>query len=298
LLDTVAIVSLPPKDSQSDLLEHQLSMKLSKCYRASNGRLSCLSCHDPHQQPTGAEAPGYFRQRCLTCHAAKDCKQSLQIRLEQQPHDNCIGCHMPKRNIQQISHSALTNHRIPVRADEALPPVPPELSSPELPGLLLLDATRGSPVLPEITRLSIYGELLNRDPQFQKPYFAILENLSHSMPDDPLVLAALGRKALLEKNDHALDYLARAVRGGTPAKATFMDLVEALTQAGRGAEAITVLEQANTLYPYSAEIRKRLLLCYIQSKRYDRAGPTLEQYVQDFPEDSFMRDQLNRVHKR
>lgn len=298
LLETVAIVSLPPKDSQSDLLEHELSMKLSKCYRASNGRLSCLTCHDPHQQPAADEAPGYFRQRCLTCHAAKDCKQSLPVRLAQQPPDNCIGCHMPKRDIQRISHSALTNHRIPVRADEALPAVPAELSSPQLPGLLLLDATQGSPPLPEITRLSIYGELLNRDPQFQTPYFAILENLSHSMPDDPLVLAALGRKALLEKNDHAIDYLSRAVRSGTPAKATFIDLAEALTQAGRGAEAIPVLEQANDLYPYSPEIRKHLLLSYIQNKRYDRAGPSLERYVQDFPEDSFMRDQFNRVRKR
>ncbi len=58
LLQTVAIVALPLSGEQADLLEHHVSMKLSKCYRASAGKLSCLTCHDPHEEPSAAASAG------------------------------------------------------------------------------------------------------------------------------------------------------------------------------------------------------------------------------------------------
>ncbi len=55
--DTLAIFMVPPRpDSpQTDLLEHYFSMTLSKCYRGSGGRLSCITCHDPHVEPAKQE---------------------------------------------------------------------------------------------------------------------------------------------------------------------------------------------------------------------------------------------------
>lgn len=295
LLQTLAIASLPLRDDQADLLQHHVSMKLSKCYRASAGKLSCLTCHDPHEEPDATLAPTYFREKCLTCHALADCRLSLKTRLAQQPPDNCIGCHMPKRALNQISHSALTNHRIPARVDERMPLDLSESSSPDLPGLLLLDASTGAKPLPPITKLAIYGELSNVAPRFQEAYFALLDQLIRTMPNDPLVLAAFGRKDLLEKNGHTLEYLQRAVQGGVPGKTPMIDLSEALAQAGRLPEAISTLEQAVDLYPYSTDIRKHLLLRLIEAKHYDRAREVLERYVEEFPEDDFMRDKLAKV---
>ena len=65
LRDTLAILRIPLKRdaaSESDLLEHHFSMQLSQCYRASDGRLSCLTCHQIHSMPRPAEAG-----RVLSC---------------------------------------------------------------------------------------------------------------------------------------------------------------------------------------------------------------------------------------
>ena len=39
----------------------------SRCFRASRGRLGCLSCHDPHEVPEPSEKVAYFRERCPNC---------------------------------------------------------------------------------------------------------------------------------------------------------------------------------------------------------------------------------------
>ena len=48
-------------------------MHESRCFRASRGRLGCISCHDPHQLPTPEEKVAYYRDRCLECHADRGC---------------------------------------------------------------------------------------------------------------------------------------------------------------------------------------------------------------------------------
>ena len=66
--ETLSILIVPPTPESPpdvDHVEHYYSMTLSKCYRASAGRMSCISCHDPHVQPHAAEAPAYFARKCL-----------------------------------------------------------------------------------------------------------------------------------------------------------------------------------------------------------------------------------------
>ena len=295
LIQTVAIVSLPLRSDQTDLLEHHVSMRLSKCYRASAGKLSCLTCHNPHEEPTESEAPAYFRKRCLTCHSESSCRVSLETRLHQEPADNCIGCHMPKRDVRKISHAALTNHRIPARPDQPIDLNLPGASSAGLPGLLLLDSSQQPGVLPDVTKLAVYGDLLNRQPSLQPKYLDLLNHLGQTIPDDPLVQAALGRKALLEMSAQAVGYLSRAVAQDTPGADTFLDLVKALTKQGRSADAASALARGINLFPYSQILRKHQILSYIQAKDYVRAEASMDAYVNDFPEDSFMRKLLADV---
>jgi Tetratricopeptide repeat len=74
-----------------------------------------------------------------------------------------------------------------------------------------------------------------------------------------------------------------------------VDYSEALDLAQRMEESAAALERAGALFPYSKEIRKRLILHYIQLKRYGEARAAMIRYVDDFPEDDFMRGLLTRV---
>ncbi|MCZ2150742.1 MAG: tetratricopeptide repeat protein [Bryobacterales bacterium] len=295
LARTVAIFGLPQVRKEEDLLEHHSSMKLSKCYRATNGKLSCLTCHDPHEQPAGTRAVSYFRGKCLGCHGEKSCTLGIDARRMRSPSDDCAACHMPKRDIEVISHSALTNHRIPARPTAAFS-VPEPAANPQIPGLLLLNS--GGPAsLPLLTRLSAYGELMARAPELRTRYQALLEQARRALPEDPLVLAALGSEALAGNRPEAADLLAKAERKGKASSTTYVNLGEALSRAGRSEDAIAALKRGENSYPYSQTIRKHLILAFIRAKQYPQAKEAMERFAQDFPEDSFMRGLLRQVEQ-
>jgi hypothetical protein len=295
LIDTMAIVALADGSKDADLLEHHESLKLSACYRATDGKLSCLTCHDPHEQPGAAEAPEYFRRRCMRCHTDRSCRLDLASRRNTMPADNCIGCHMPKRAVDRISHSALTNHRIPVRAGT---PAPSIGNRGGLAGLRILNADASGAQLPLVARLAAYGELTARAPTLGPDYSALLDEASRSAPEDPVVLAAVGHKALLENNPDAASWLSKAIARGAPGAILHLDLSQALEKAGRLDESVAALERGEELFPFSPEIRKRLVLGYIRQKSYVKAQSAMERYVVDFPEDDFMRGLLRQVLER
>jgi Flp pilus assembly protein TadD len=112
------------------------------------------------------------------------------------------------------------------------------------------------------------------------------------MPDHPVVLAALGRKALLENDPRAVDYLSRAMGRGSESLNTHTDLGDALTKAGRIEDAARIYERGVALYPYAPVLSKSLILSYIVLKRYAHAHEAMKRHMELFPEDDFMRGLL------
>jgi Flp pilus assembly protein TadD len=205
--------------------------------------------------------------------------------------DNCVDCHMPKRSIAVISHSALTNHRIPARPDKPLPPWKPTAGS----DLLIVNQPEGrSSQLSDIALLRAYNDLVGRSPEYQSRYLALLDKLGHSDGDNPYVQAALAHQALAEgRNEEALVHLATGVRLGEAA--VYEDMAIALANLGRDDEAIPAFLKGIDIDPYRAESRKRLILEYVKLKHYTEARHAMEEYVGLFPGDTFMRSLLARV---
>ena len=299
--DTLSIFLVPPKREsppQQDLLEHYYSMTLSKCYRGSGERLTCISCHDPHVEPSAEEAPAYFRKKCLACHNEKSCPLSLQVREEQQPPDDCAGCHMKKRDVREISHSSLTNHRILAVPHEPFPDIAFQQTTPSLPDLIHLNpapAQKGVPP-PALMLLQAYGELIEQHPEYSIRYLAVLQELQRTDPRNPMVQSALGNRELHDGHyPEAVEHLQRALQAGVKKTIVYTDLAEALVKLDRTREAVSALESAKELDPFNAGLRKQMIVQLIQLKDYARAEKEMEDYVERFPADSFMRQMLHRA---
>jgi len=90
----------------------------SRCKSEAGDRLWCGTCHDPH-----ASTPrDQYRQKCLSCHQAMQCKAGEAERGAKR--DDCTACHMPKSPAGQVPHSSYTDHSIPrLRTSGANPSV-------------------------------------------------------------------------------------------------------------------------------------------------------------------------------
>jgi predicted CXXCH cytochrome family protein len=87
-------------------------MHESRCFQASEGRLGCTSCHDPHDRPAREARAAYYRDRCLECHADRGCRLPEKARLARDAGDDCTACHMPQLNTSNNAHLATTDHRV------------------------------------------------------------------------------------------------------------------------------------------------------------------------------------------
>jgi hypothetical protein len=296
LFDTAIVFKQPAQPGeqrQTDLLNHFSAMKISRCFRGSAGKLSCLTCHDPHVQPSPAATAGYYRAKCLTCHSEQSCHVSIKIRAAKSPPDDCAGCHMPKRKVMEISHSALTNHRIPAREDESLSSIP----QPESDGLVIVNEPAGrSTHVSKVILLRAYRQLSSKSNEYQSRYFSLLDELGRTQAGDTFVQAALGDRALTEnRTEEAIQHLKLALPEGDPA--IYLELGQALAKLGRSEDAIEFLKKGVERDPYNAMMQKTLILQYINLKSYAQAQLLMQQYVATFPEDSFMRAMLARVSR-
>lgn len=68
----------------------------SACFKGSAGKLSCVTCHDPHTARAREAA-------CAQCHDSAHVKEKAT---------GCAGCHMPKRRTQDAIHVSMTDHWI------------------------------------------------------------------------------------------------------------------------------------------------------------------------------------------
>jgi hypothetical protein len=296
--DTLSILMIPPvreTPPQADHLEHYYSMTLSKCYRSSRRAMSCITCHDPHVEPSRDEAPRYFASKCMQCHTDKSCRLAPEARQRSNPPNNCIGCHMPQRDVKVIQHSSITNHRILARPDEPFPDITFDQTTSTLPDLIHLNPapTRKTVPLPRLTLLQAYGELSETHPQYTNRYFAVLGELENTEANDALVQSALGHRDLKDgKFAEAARHLQLSIRIDPRQASVYGDLADALAKLDRHDESLAALQKGIALDPFNPVLQKSLIVQLIQAKRHADAKTALEHYLEVFPQDDFMRHML------
>jgi cytochrome c7-like protein len=95
----------------------------SKCFDGADPRISCLACHDPHQDLVRQDS--FYDAKCLACHGHTNQAASVQPASTQSTsapapagaktcpvaNADCVRCHMPKVNLPG-GHQPFTDHQI------------------------------------------------------------------------------------------------------------------------------------------------------------------------------------------
>lgn len=76
----------------------------SKCYDATDSRISCVACHDPHQAVIATPQP--YTAKCQACHSTAAKSKICPVAT-----GDCATCHMPKYDLPG-THFRFTDHQI------------------------------------------------------------------------------------------------------------------------------------------------------------------------------------------
>ncbi|HJQ40154.1 MAG TPA: tetratricopeptide repeat protein, partial [Thermoanaerobaculia bacterium] len=260
----------PPLDIDTkdrfEINHHPYRLEQSRCFRESNAKLTCLTCHDPHRRKTLAE----YRAACLSCH--------------QKAHrasEDCIACHMPQRRTQDVVHAVMTDHLIQ-RKPSGDPLAPLEETEPQFsrteflygvkdPLLLLLPLMRahGWANANEVNQLQQL--LAQAKPKEIEPYFDLAAGLLRQKRyadlekvvqpiDHPLALEWLGiaRTGQTGDRSHAIRLIEESLKRDPARAEGEFNLGLFLFGAGRVNDAIAHYQRALALRPNFAAAWLRL----------------------------------------
>lgn len=92
----------PEVDDPVSIRFQPIGLMASRCFRVS-GKLSCLTCHNPHENAKRGDA-AFYSAKCRDCH------QSASAKCPRQTQPNCLPCHMKVSS--PLPYLTFTDHRI------------------------------------------------------------------------------------------------------------------------------------------------------------------------------------------
>ncbi len=290
-----------------EINHHPYRLEQSRCFIASEGQMSCLTCHDPHRKVPAAERVTHYRAACLSCHEVDACQLESMVGEADLPPvaaDNCTACHMQERRTQDVVQVTMTDHLIRRR------PGGPELLAlleerdPDIDDVIFLDPSNAPEgALKDLYRAYAVTEVIGghtvavdkleqllreiRVPEIE-PYFALargqlrqmrpeaarrtVEDILARDPDYPGARRLLGMvMARLGQSEAGIQHIQEAVERGQDGPEARSNLGVLLIRSDRPKEAMAHLERAVEMRPNMHAAWFYLGIAQAELKRFDDA---------------------------
>jgi predicted CXXCH cytochrome family protein len=257
----------PGKNTRIEIAGAAYDLRKSQCFlqtqeRSPDQRMQCTTCHDPHNIPRGAEATTHYNSVCNQCHAAEIAKD---VAASAHPANaDCVSCHMPKRRTDDAVHIVMTDHLIQRR--------PPS------------DQLAAKPEYYENSNTSYKGEVVPYYPAKLAPTEANQLDLAVAQAkDDSNLRGGIPQlNALLEKYR-------------PPQAEYYVDLADALHDAGDAAQSAAMYEEALRHAPSSPEILLKLGAAELDWQQTSKVEATARRVTSLTPNDALAWSLLGEV---
>ena len=101
-------------DDRLEVAQQAYRLRKSACFLKS--QMTCITCHDPHEELRGREATTHYVAVCVGCHSAAHASEKPKARYgktnSETGEPNCLTCHMWKRRTDDAVHVVMTDHYI------------------------------------------------------------------------------------------------------------------------------------------------------------------------------------------
>ncbi len=298
-------------------------LRKSRCFTESEGALTCITCHDPHE-PDKKASIARANEACVNCH-----RERLAAVTNHPASRECVTCHMPERQPTDSIHVMVTDHYIrkePVTAvnvtaevnsantppyrGEVVPYYPPAVKDLYTDVAQVRDRANLSDGIARLSKA--IAAIRPANAEFYVDLADAYRHAGNSAAAIPYYRDAVLRDAAYWPGFHGLGLALAATNDLTGALAplrqavslsggdssTIRSLASVLTQSGAQAEAITTLRSGVAGEPESAELSNDLGTALLRSGDVAGAERSLREAVRLRPESAAIRLNLANVLTR
>jgi len=262
-----------PQNERFEINHHAYRLRQSECFTKSEGKLTCISCHNPHEKVKPEQRIEHFSSVCLGCHKKHDIDKNSKIEV-----NDYMSCHMSQRRTQDVIEVVMTDHKIQkFSASKTERFAPIKKKDPIINRIdLLIKNPALSPLLENIYTTMLL--LISFSTSNLVSHYQSL--LSNSASLNPLYYVDLAKAQIdLKQFDSALKNLELILKAEPNNLKALQLSAVAYISTKKFDLAETQLKKALLINPNVADLHINFGLLYISTSRYDLAAKKLDQAI-------------------